>query len=196
MFQFPGLPSPSLCVQEGDDGTSPVGFSHSGTPGSKAVCASPGPIAACRALRRLPAPRHPPCALHILPPHSGGGAMRCIPCFSMYDMMDVAIGSGGTPLAGRRHSRFVICRFVSFAFGSERSLKSQMENRFRESSRVRRGDTPRTVPSRYAALKVRGANPGDRVPREGLPQGDGRASRARGTSEYLIRKSVLPKASP
>ena len=36
------------------------GFPHSGTPGSKAVCASPGTIAACRALRRLPAPRHPP----------------------------------------------------------------------------------------------------------------------------------------
>ena len=110
MFQFPGLPSPRLCVRRGDDGTSAVGFSHSGTPGSRAVCASPGTIAACRALRRLPAPRHPPCALHILPPHSGGGAMRLIPCFSMYDMMDVAIGSGGTPLAGRRHSRFVVCR--------------------------------------------------------------------------------------
>ena len=43
----------------------PVGFPHSGTPGSKAVCASPGRIAACRALLRLPAPRHPPCALDI-----------------------------------------------------------------------------------------------------------------------------------
>ena len=72
MFQFPGLPSPLLCVRRGDDGTSAVGFSHSGTPGSVAVCASPGTIAACRALRRLPAPRHPPCALHILPPPRGG----------------------------------------------------------------------------------------------------------------------------
>ena len=43
---------------------SPAGFPHSGTPGSKPVCGSPGTIAACRALRRLPAPRHPPCALH------------------------------------------------------------------------------------------------------------------------------------
>ena len=42
---------------------SPAGFPHSGTPGSKPVCGSPGTIAACRALRRLPAPRHPPCAL-------------------------------------------------------------------------------------------------------------------------------------
>ena len=195
MFQFPGLPSPLLCVRRGDDGTSAVGFSHSGTPGSVAVCASPGTIAACRALRRLPAPRHPPCALHILPPPPAGAPCD-YPCFSMYDMMDVAIGSGGTPLAGRRHSRFVSMSFVSFAFGSERSLKSQMENRFRESSRVRRGDTPRTVPSRYAALKVRGANPGDRVPREGPHRRYGRASRARGTSEYAFRKSLLPKVSP
>ena len=43
---------------------SPAGFPHSGTPGSRPVCGSPGTIAACRALRRLPAPRHPPCALH------------------------------------------------------------------------------------------------------------------------------------
>ena len=43
---------------------SPAGFPHSGTPGSRPVCGSPGTIAACRALRRLPAPRHPPCALN------------------------------------------------------------------------------------------------------------------------------------
>ena len=41
-------------------GTTPAGFPHSGTWGSRAVCASPQTIAACRALRRLPAPRHPP----------------------------------------------------------------------------------------------------------------------------------------
>ena len=160
------------------------------------------PCAPPPGLSRLAAPfvvslrqgiRRAPC---ISCPRSPAGAPCVLPCFSMYDMMDVAIGSGGTPLAGRRHSRFVIMSFVSFAFGSERSLKSQMENRFRESSRVRRGDTPRTVPSRYAALKVRGANPGDRVPREGPHRRYGRASRARGTSEYMIRKSWLPKVSP
>ena len=47
----------------GRPGTTPGGFPHSGIPGSKAVCASPGLIAACRALHRLPVPRHPPCAL-------------------------------------------------------------------------------------------------------------------------------------
>ena len=41
-------------------GTTPAGFPHSGTLGSPAVCASPRTIAACRALLRLPAPRHPP----------------------------------------------------------------------------------------------------------------------------------------
>ena len=45
-----------------------AGFPHSGIPGSRAVCASPGPIAACRALRRLPMPRHPPCAHGTLRP--------------------------------------------------------------------------------------------------------------------------------
>ena len=49
----------------------PQAAPHSGTPGSKAVCASPGLIAACRALRRLPMPRHPPCALSILPSEEG-----------------------------------------------------------------------------------------------------------------------------
>ena len=43
----------------------PRGFPHSGTRGSTGVCPSPRIIAACRALRRLPVPRHPPCALNI-----------------------------------------------------------------------------------------------------------------------------------
>ena len=41
------------------------GFPHSGICGSVAVCASPQLIAACRALLRLPAPRHPPRARGI-----------------------------------------------------------------------------------------------------------------------------------
>ena len=59
MFQFPRLP-PACAGSR----PSPAGFPHSGTPGSRPVCGSPGTIAACRALRRLPAPRHPPCALN------------------------------------------------------------------------------------------------------------------------------------
>ena len=66
MFQFPGLSSPRLCVQRGDMHTAVHGFAHSETPGSKDVCSSPGIIAACRVLHRLPVPRHPPCARGIL----------------------------------------------------------------------------------------------------------------------------------
>ena len=50
------------------------GFPHSGICGSKAVCASPQLIAACRALRRLPAPRHPPRARCIF------SSVRCFLC--------------------------------------------------------------------------------------------------------------------
>ena len=42
-----------------------AGLSHSGIPGSKAVCALPGLFAAYHALRRLREPRHPPCALAL-----------------------------------------------------------------------------------------------------------------------------------
>ena len=61
MFHFAGFapggpwirpPAPS------EDG----GLPHSETPGSKTACVSPGLFAACRVLRRLPPPRHPPCA--------------------------------------------------------------------------------------------------------------------------------------
>ena len=66
MFQFPRLPPSALFYSGGGClGMTPGGFPHSGIPGSKAVCASPGLIAACRALHRLPVPRHPPCALDI-----------------------------------------------------------------------------------------------------------------------------------
>ena len=39
------------------------GLPHSDTPGSNRACRSPGNFAACRVLRRLWKPRHPPCAL-------------------------------------------------------------------------------------------------------------------------------------
>ena len=72
MFQFPRLPPTEVGSRP-----SPAGFPHSGTPGSKAACASPGNIAACRALRRPPVPRHPPRALryHALPPQGGARAL-------------------------------------------------------------------------------------------------------------------------
>ena len=42
------------------------GLPHSEIPGSMRACRSPGLIAACRVLHRLPTPRHPPCALKRL----------------------------------------------------------------------------------------------------------------------------------
>ena len=54
-----------MCSGGGCQESGPGGFSHSETPGSKRVCRSPGTIAACRVLLRLPVPRHPPCALTI-----------------------------------------------------------------------------------------------------------------------------------
>ena len=59
MFQFPAL-APRL--SRGTRLTA-GGLSHSGTPGSQAICAYPGIFAAYHALRRLREPRHPPCAL-------------------------------------------------------------------------------------------------------------------------------------
>ena len=53
-------------------GLQPRGFPHSDTPGSPAICASPGLFAACRVLPRLREPRHPPCAL----PQSPAGCAR------------------------------------------------------------------------------------------------------------------------
>ena len=63
MFQFPRLPPTNVGSL-----ASQAGFPHSGTLGSKPVCGSPRTFAACRALLRLPAPRHPPCALHTFGP--------------------------------------------------------------------------------------------------------------------------------
>jgi hypothetical protein len=44
----------------------PAGLPHSDTHGSPDACSSPWLFAACRVLPRLPAPRHPPCALTAL----------------------------------------------------------------------------------------------------------------------------------
>ena len=48
------------------DGTTPAGFPHSDTPGSKLACNSPRLFAACHVLLRRSVPRHPPCALSRL----------------------------------------------------------------------------------------------------------------------------------
>ena len=65
MFQFPRLPPAPYVFGCGQRGIAPAGFSHSEIRGSKGMCPSPRLIAACHVLRRLPMPRHPPCALSI-----------------------------------------------------------------------------------------------------------------------------------
>ena len=51
---------------DGRLGITPAGFPHSGILGSRPACGSPRHIAACHALHRFPAPRHPPFALSSL----------------------------------------------------------------------------------------------------------------------------------
>ena len=58
-----------IWFRRGWAGMTPPGFPHSEIRGSKAVCASPRLIAACHVLRRLPVPRHPPCAFGIFASH-------------------------------------------------------------------------------------------------------------------------------
>ena len=62
----PVVLSRPISFRRGYTGMTPCGFPHSETSGSKGACPSPEIIAACRVLRRLPMPRHPPCALGIL----------------------------------------------------------------------------------------------------------------------------------
>ena len=64
MFQFPRLASLA-----GSWTMTSTGFPHSEIPGSTPACGSPRLIAACHVLHRLPAPRHPPCALTALSQH-------------------------------------------------------------------------------------------------------------------------------
>ena len=66
MVHFPPFASTELCIHSAMTGYCPAGLPHSETPGSKPVCGSPRLIAAYRVLRRLSAPRHPPCTLSSL----------------------------------------------------------------------------------------------------------------------------------
>ena len=60
MFQFPGFASAYTMRIAA---LQAAGLSHSEIPGSKAICAYPGLIAAYHVLHRLREPRHPPDAL-------------------------------------------------------------------------------------------------------------------------------------
>ena len=66
MVHFPPFASTELCIHSAMTGYCPAGLPHSDIPGSKPVCGSPRLFAAYRVLRRLSAPRHPPCTLSSL----------------------------------------------------------------------------------------------------------------------------------
>ena len=68
MFHFPRFASASYVFKCGCSGTNRCGLLHSETRGSKAACASPRTIAACRVLHRPLPPRHPSCARTACPP--------------------------------------------------------------------------------------------------------------------------------
>jgi hypothetical protein len=63
MFQFPRFASPTYVFSRRSVGITPRGFPHSGIRGSQPACGSPRLFAACHALHRFLAPRHPPSAL-------------------------------------------------------------------------------------------------------------------------------------
>ena len=62
----PRVPLHNLCIGLWIHGVCPCGFPHSEICGSMDMCSSPQLIAAYHVFRRLPVPRHPPCALFCL----------------------------------------------------------------------------------------------------------------------------------
>ena len=60
------VPSIQLWIHCTVAGVCPAGLPHSEIRGSMDICSSPRLIAACHVFRRLPVPRHPPCALLCL----------------------------------------------------------------------------------------------------------------------------------
>ena len=87
MFRFGGFASPMMVMPRLPRG----GLPHSGTPGSQAARASPGNIAACRALRRLREPQASPVRPSPLArraPHRCGlrAARARLSCVSLFSL--------------------------------------------------------------------------------------------------------------
>ena len=68
----------------------PAGLPHSDIHGSRPACGSPWLFAACYVLPRLPAPRHPPCALTALDqsPLSSNPGPPTLPPIALADRND------------------------------------------------------------------------------------------------------------
>ena len=178
MFQFPRLSSRGLCVRPGDSRPSPAGFAHSETRGSKGVCPYPRTIAACRVLLRLHVPRHPPCARNILAAHllNQMAARVSLALFQVSNDLKfwditrmnsdrysgVAYRDANQNMLHVSYQMLLIFTLI-FAIGSDEVITSISQ--ISENLLVT-GRSASSSPSlRYAALKVRGVNPGDRVPR-------------------------------
>ena len=96
-FSSPRSPPPH---RKGDTGKA-GGLSHSETRGSKATCAYPRIIAACHVLHRLREPRHPPCALELLPRHPPKGGRRSTCVLACADCQrSIAASNGGAGKGG------------------------------------------------------------------------------------------------
>src|SRR5262245_20652978 len=83
MVQFPSLAPRLLWIQRRVTRYSRAGLPHSDIPGSMSARDLPGLIAACYVLHRLPAPRHPPCALSSLTIDSVSYKRTLLMCFSV-----------------------------------------------------------------------------------------------------------------
>ena len=95
----------------------PAGLPHSETHGSRAACASPWNIAACRVLRRHPPPRHPSCARKAWPQKN-----KPRPRVRTFD------APAGTPRRAGAACPFCIefnlqSLFLSFASGCQRAAR-------------------------------------------------------------------------
>ena len=86
MFHFPRCRPPRLFDSARGRRDRPAGLPHSETHGSRAACASPWNIAACRVLRRHPLPRHPSCARKACP-------QKSFPAAAPPDFLDAPAGS-------------------------------------------------------------------------------------------------------
>ena len=115
MFHFPRCRPPALFDSGRGRRDRPAGLPHSETHGSRAACASPWNIAACRVLRRHPLPRHPSCARKAWPQN----------LFARPRLRTSDAPAGSTAPSGRGlpllHSIYLQSLFLSFASGCQRA---------------------------------------------------------------------------
>ena len=150
MFHFPRCRPPRLFDSARGRRDRPAGLPHSETHGSRAACASPWNIAACRVLLRHPLPRHPSCARKACP-------QKSFPAAAPPDFIDAPAGSRapsgrGLPLL---HSYVTFKVFLSFASGCQRA--SRRDTPREPGGAIRDGHRPR--PEHRRASLIKGGDP-------------------------------------